>query len=111
MQTLVIVVGSSAKGLGAAGLDMEKEISRTRPWWPPRAGARSDSRDAHGGEHGGEDVQRPDRDRRPEADHVSWSRREQGQDLQPAREKRQAQVVEVDRLAAAGAAVKTVFGQ
>lgn len=30
MKTVVMVVGASAKGLGAAGLDMDKEIARTR---------------------------------------------------------------------------------
>ena len=30
MKSLVLVVGASTKGLGAAGLDMEKEIARTR---------------------------------------------------------------------------------
>jgi hypothetical protein len=30
IKTIVMVVGASAKGLGAAGLDMEKEIARTR---------------------------------------------------------------------------------
>jgi len=30
MKTLVVVVGSSTKGLGAAGLDMDQEVARTR---------------------------------------------------------------------------------
>jgi len=30
MKTVVMVVGASAKGLGAAGLDMDKELGRTR---------------------------------------------------------------------------------
>ena len=30
MKTVVMVVGASAKGLGAAGLDMDKELARTR---------------------------------------------------------------------------------
>jgi len=30
MKTLVVVLGSSTKGLGAAGLDMDKEIARTK---------------------------------------------------------------------------------
>ena len=30
MKTLVVVVGASSKGLGAAGLDMDKEIARAR---------------------------------------------------------------------------------
>jgi hypothetical protein len=30
MKTLVVVLGASTKGLGAAGIDMDKEIARTR---------------------------------------------------------------------------------
>ena len=114
MQTLVIVVGSSAKGLGAAGLDMEKEIARTRTLVAAARGRKIPILVMHTGGEARRGKTSNDLIEivGPEADHVIVvAAGNKDRIFNRLAEKRQAQVVEVDRLAAAGAAVKTVFGQ
>lgn len=114
MQTLVLVVGSSAKGLGAAGLDMAKEIARTRALV---AAARERKVPIFVLHTGGESRRGKTSNDLidlivPEADYVVVvASGNKDKVFNTLAAKRQAQVVEVDRLAAAGAAVKAAFGQ
>jgi hypothetical protein len=114
IRTLVMVVGSSAKGLGAAGLDMDKEIARTRAL----VAAARDRKIPIVVMHTGGEARRGRTSNdlielvAPEADHVIVvAAGNKDKVFNRLAEKRQAQVVEVDRLAAAGAAVQVAFGQ
>lgn len=112
VKSLVVVVGASAKGLGAAGLDMEKETARTRALLEAARERKVPILVMH---TGGE----PRRGKTsndlinvvvPEADYVVVVAGGNKDKLfQRLAEKRQAPVVEVERLAAAGEAVKALF--
>lgn len=113
MKSLVVVVGASTKGLGAAGLDMPKELARAKALLKA---ARDRGIPILALHTGGEARRGPTSNEVidlvvPEADHVivvaAGNKDKKFQALAAARK---APVVEVDRLAAVGQAVKTVFG-
>lgn len=114
MKTLVLVVGSSAKGLGAAGLDMEKEVGRTKALL---AAAKAQKIPVIVMHTGGESRRgKTSNDLidivAPEADHVvvvASGNKDKVFNTLSAKSK--AAVVEVEKLAEAGAAMKTAFGQ
>lgn len=112
MKSLVIVVGASTKGLGAAGLDMPKELARGRALIKAARDRKIPILAVH---TGGEARRGPTSNEVidlvvPEADHVivvaSGNKDQKFQALAAARK---APVVEVDRLAAVGQAVKALF--
>jgi hypothetical protein len=114
MKTLVLVVGASAKGLGAAGLDMTKEIARTRALL---AAAHEQKIPVLVMHTGGESRRGKTSNDLidvvvPEADHVivvAGGNKDKVFNTLAA--KRQTPVVEVEKLAAAGDAVKAAFPQ
>jgi hypothetical protein len=114
VKTLVVVVGSSTKGLGAAGLDMEKEVARIKALL---AAAKAQKVPVIAMHTGGESRRGKTSNDLidlvvPEADHVvvvASGNKDKVFNTLAARSK--AAVVEVEKLADAGAAVKTAFGQ
>jgi hypothetical protein len=114
MKTLVLVVGSSAKGLGAAGLDMEKEVARTKALL---AAAKEQKIPVVVMHTGGESRRGKTSNDLidlvvPDADYVvvvAGGNKDKVFNTLAARSK--ATVVEVAKLAEAGAAMKTAFGQ
>lgn len=114
MKTLVLVVGSSAKGLGAAGLDMDKEIGRTKTLL---AAAKEQKIPVIVMHTGGESRRGKTSNDLidvvvPAADHVvvvASGNKDKVFNTLAAKSK--ATVVEVEKLAEAGAAVKSAFGQ
>jgi hypothetical protein len=113
MKSLVIVVGASTKGLGAAGLDMPKELARAGALIKAAQERKIPIVAMH---TGGEARRGPTSNEAielvvPAADHVivvaSGNKDKKFQALAAARK---APVVEVDRLAAAGQALKGLFG-
>lgn len=112
MKTLVVVLGSSAKGLGAAGLDMDKEIARTRALLK----AAKDQGVKILAIHTGGEARRGQTSNDlikiavPEADYtVVVASGNKDKLFNQLAAGRGAPVVEVDRMAAAGEAVKAVF--
>lgn len=112
IRSLVVVVGASAKGLGTAGLDMEKEIARTRALLQAARDKSIPILVLHTGGEGRRGKTSNDLIALavPEADYVivvAGGNKDKLFDSLAA--KRKAPVVEVDKLAAAGAAVKALF--
>ena len=114
VKTLVIVVGASAKGLGAAGLDMSKEIARARALM---AAAREQKIPIVAMHTGGESRRGKTSNDLidlvvPEADYVivvASGNKDKAFNTLAARSK--ATVVEVEKLAGVGEAVKAAFPQ
>ncbi len=114
IKTLLIVVGSSAKGLGAAGLDMEKEVARANALLV----AARERKIAVLVLHTGGEARRGKTSNDlialvvPAADQVivvaSGNKDKVFDTLAAARK---APVVEVEKLAGVGQAVKAAFGQ
>lgn len=113
LKTLIVVVGSSAKGLGAAGLDMSREIARAQALL---SAARA-QKIAVLVLHTGGEARRGKTSNDlidivvPEADQVivvAGGNKDKAFNTLAAR--RNAPVVEVEKLAGVGAAVKTAFG-
>lgn len=113
MKTLIVVVGSSAKGLGAAGLDMPKEIARAQAL----LAAAREQKIAVLVLHTGGEARRGKTSNDlidivvPQADQVivvASGNKDKAFNTLAA--KRNAPVVEVEKLAGVGAAVKTAFG-
>jgi len=112
MKTLVVVLGSSSKGLGAAGLDMDKESARARALLK----AAKDQGIKVLAMHTGGELRRGQTSNDliklvvPEADYsivVASGNKDKLFNQLAAR--RNAPVVEVDKMSAAGDAVKVVF--
>ncbi len=114
IKTLVLVVGASAKGLGAAGLDMEKEIARARALM---AAARERQIPILVMHTGGEARRGKTSNDLidlvvPEADHVIVvASGNKDKVFNTLAAKGKAQVAEVEKLAGAGDAVKAAFPQ
>lgn len=113
IKTLIVVVGSSAKGLGAAGLDMAKETARAQAL----LAAAREQKIAVLVLHTGGEARRGKTSNDlidivvPQADQVivvAAGNKDKVFDTLAA--KRNAPVVEVEKLAGVGAAVKTAFG-
>lgn len=114
IKTLIVVVGSSAKGLGAAGLDMPKEIARTQALLK----AAQAQKIAVLVLHTGGEARRGKTSNDlidivvPAADHVIVvASGNKDKVFNTLAAKRNAPVVEVEKLAGVGAAVKTAFGE
>jgi hypothetical protein len=112
IRSLAVVVGASAKGLGAAGLDMEKETARCRALLQAAREQKIPILVLHTGGEGRRGKTSNDLIALavPEADTVivvAGGNRDKLFDSLAA--KRKVPVVEVDKLAAAGAAVKALF--
>jgi hypothetical protein len=112
MKTLVVVVGASVKGLGAAGLDMEKETARVRALLKAardqgvRILAMHTGGDARRGQTSNDLIQVVV----PEADYVIVVASGNKDKLfNTLAAKRGTPVVEVEKVAAAGDAAKAVF--
>jgi hypothetical protein len=112
MKTLVVVMGASTKGLGAAGLDMEKEIARTRSLLKAakEQGIRVLAMHTGGEARRGQTSNDLIKIVVPEADYVivvaAGNKDKLFNQLAAARN---VPVVEVEKMAAAGNAVKAVF--
>ena len=113
VKTLIVVVGSSAKGLGAAGLDMPKEIARAQAL----LAAARERKIAVLVLHTGGEARRGKTSNDlidivvPQADQVivvAAGNKDKVFDTLAA--KRNTPVVEVEKLAGVGAAVKAAFG-
>jgi hypothetical protein len=112
MKSLVLVVGASTKGLGAAGLDMDKEIERTKALLQAARAAGVQVLVMHtGGEsRRGKTSNDLINIAVPAADYVVVvAAGNQDKLFNTLAAKRNISVVEVDKVAAAGEAVKTVF--
>jgi hypothetical protein len=112
IRSLTVVVGASAKGLGAAGLDMEKETARCRALLRAAREQKIPILVLHTGGEGRRGKTSNDLIAVvvPEADHVIVVAGGNKDKLfDSLAEKRKAPVVEVDKLAAAGAAVKALL--
>lgn len=112
MKTLVVVLGASTKGLGAAGLDMDKEIARTRALLK----AAKDQKIQVLAIHTGGEARRGQTSNDlikivvPEADYVIVVAAGNKDKLfNQLAAPRNVPVVEVEKMAAAGDAVKAVF--
>jgi len=113
VKTLVVVVGSSTKGLGAAGLDMPKEIARAKAL----LAAAREQKIAILVLHTGGEARRGKTSNDlidivvPEADHVivvaGGNKDKKFNTLAAARK---APVIDVEKLAGVGDAVKAAFG-
>jgi hypothetical protein len=112
MKSLVVVVGASVKGLGAAGLDMEKEIARTAALLKAARDQKLPILVMHTGGESRRGKTSNDLINVvvPEADHVVVVASGNKDKLfQTLAEKRQTPVVEVEKLASAGEAVRALF--
>lgn len=112
MKTLVVVIGASSKGLGAAGLDMGKEIERTKALLQAaRAqGVRVLALHTGGESRRGKTTNNLIRLVVPEADYVVVvASGNKDKIFQAAAAPHNVPVVEVDSLAAAGDAVSALF--
>jgi len=114
IKTLIVVVGSSAKGLGSAGLDMPKEIARTQALL---AAARA-QKVAVLLLHTGGETRRGKTSNdlidivAPAADHIIVvASGNKDKVFNTLAAPRNTPVVEAERLAAVGEAVKAAFGQ
>jgi hypothetical protein len=112
MKTLVIVLGASTKGLGAAGLDMDKEIARTKALLK----AAKEQKIKVLAMHTGGEARRGQTSNDliklavPEADYVIVVATGNKDKLfNQLAAPRSAPVVEVEKMAGAGDAVKAVF--
>ncbi len=113
MKTLIVVVGSSAKGLGAAGLDMPKEIARAQAL----LAAAREQKIAVLVLHTGGEARRGKTSNDlidivvPQADQVIVvASGNKDKVFNTLAAKRNAPVAEVEKLAGVGAAVKAAFG-
>jgi hypothetical protein len=114
MKTLVLVVGASAKGLGAAGLDMDKEMARARALMAAARGQKIPIVVMHtGGESRRGKTSNDLIDLVvPEADHVIVvASGNKDKVFNTLASKSGAAVVEVEKLAGVGDAVKAAFPQ
>ena len=114
MKTLVLVVGASAKGLGAAGLDMNKEVARARALMAAAREQRIPMVVMHtGGESRRGKTSNDLIDLVvPEADYVVVvASGNKDKVFNALASKSKATVVEVEKLAGVGDAVKTAFPQ
>jgi hypothetical protein len=112
MKTLVLVLGASTKGLGAAGLDMEKEIARTLALLKAakERGVRVLAMHTGGEARRGQTSNDLIRLVVPEADYVIVVATGNKDKLfNQLAAPRNVPVVEVEKMAAAGDAVKAVF--
>jgi hypothetical protein len=112
MKSLVVVVGASVKGLGAAGLDMEKEIARTAALLKAARDQKLPILVMHTGGESRRGKTSNDLINVvvPEADHVVVVASGNKDKLfQTLAEKRQTPVVEVEKLASAGEAIRALF--
>lgn len=112
MRSLVVVVGASVKGLGAAGLDMEKEIARTTALLKAARDQKLPILVMHTGGESRRGKTSNDLINLvvPEADRVVVVASGNKDKLfQKLAEKRQTPVVEVEKLASAGEAVRALF--
>jgi hypothetical protein len=112
MKCLVVVVGASVKGLGAAGLDMEKETARTVALLQAARAQKLPILVMHTGGESRRGKTSNDLIQVvvPEADHVVVVASGNKDKLfQTLAGKRETPVVEVETLAAAGEAVKALF--
>lgn len=112
MKTLVVVLGASTKGLGAAGLDMDKEIARTKALLKAakeqkvRVLAMHTGGEARRGQTSNDLIKLVV----PEADYVIVVATGNKDKLfNQLAAPRNVPVVEVEKMAAAGDAVKAVF--
>ena len=114
IRTLIVVVGASAKGLGAAGLDMAKEVARAQALL---AAARQQKIAVLVLHTGGESRRGKTSNDLidivvPEADQVVVvASGNKDKVFNTLAAKRNTPVVEVEKLAGVGAAVKAAFGQ
>ncbi len=111
-KTLVVVVGASTKGLGAAGLDVNKEMERAKALLAAAREKKVGILVLHTGGESRRGKTTDDLIRLvvPMADHVVVvASGNKDKVFQSALGSSKAQVVEVDALAAAGEAVKAVF--
>jgi len=114
MKALVLVVGASAKGLGAAGLDMNKEVARARALMAAAREQRIPMVVMHtGGESRRGKTSNDLIDLVvPEADYVVVvASGNKDKVFNALASKSKATVVEVEKLAGVGDAVKTAFPQ
>ena len=112
VKTLVIVVGASTKGLGAAGIDMDKEIARTSALLKAAKAGNVKVLVLHTGGEGRRGKTSNDLIQIvvPEADRVVVvATGNKDKIFQKLAEGRKAPVVEVDKVTAAGEAVKALF--
>ena len=112
MKSLVLVVGASTKGLGAAGLDMDKEIARTRALLKAAkaAGVRILVLHTGGEARRGKTSNDLIDIVVPEADYVIVvAAGNKDKVFNTLAGKRGTPVIEVEKIAAAGDAVKAVF--
>jgi hypothetical protein len=112
VKTLVVVVGASTKGLGAAGIDMDKEVARTKAL----VKAARDQGTKVVVMHTGGEARRGKTSNDliqlvvPEADHVVVvATGNKDKVFNTLAAGRKTPVVEVDKVAAAGDAVKALF--
>jgi len=112
MKTLVVVVGASTKGLGAAGIDMDKEAARTSALMKAAKAGGVKVLVMHTGGEGRRGKTSNDLLQLvvPEADQVVVVAAGNKDKLfQKLADARKAPVIEVDKLPAAGEAVKPLF--
>jgi hypothetical protein len=112
VKTLVVVVGASTKGLGAAGIDMDKEIARTKALFKAAKGQGTKIVVMHTGGEARRGKTSNDLIQLvvPEADYVVVvASGNKDKVFQTLAGKRNTPVAEVERTAAAGEAVKALF--
>ena len=112
MKSLLVVVGASAKGLGAAGLDMDKEIERTKTLLKAAraAGVRVMVLHTGGEARRGKTSNDLIDIVVPEADYVVVvAAGNTDRQFNTLAARRNVPVVEVEKISAAGEAVKAVF--